>query len=259
MQSSADEARQAGSVTTRVAGGVARVEFFHPKKNSLPAALLAGLARHVTEAGRDDSVRVIVLSSGGDGPFCAGASFDELAAVDSPESGKEFFMGFARLILAMKSAPKFLLARVHGKAVGGGVGLAAAADYALASDRAAVKLSELALGIGPFVVGPCVERKLGRGNFMALALDTGWRDAGWACRRGLYAALFEDRESLDEAVHSLAARLAELSPEAMASLKRVFWEGTGDWDRLLEQRAAESGRLVRSEHARRAIAALRAR
>lgn len=246
-----------GTVEVTVTDGVGNIEFFHPKKNSLPAALLAGITDEVRRLGEESDVRVIVLRSAGDGPFCAGASFDELAAIETPEAGKNFFLGFARLILAMIRVPKLVLARVHGKAVGGGVGVAAAADYALASTRAAVKLSELALGIGPFVIGPCVEQKLGRGNFAAMALDTGWRDASWAYQRGLYAALFDDTEALDEAVHSLAGRLASLSPQAMARLKQVFWQGTEEWERLLETRAAESGRLVLTPFARQTILKLK--
>ncbi len=248
-----------GTVRTRADRGIGTLEFFHPKKNSLPGPLLAGLAAEVRRLGRDPAVRVIVLRSAGDGPFCAGASFDELAAIQDEEAGKSFFMGFARLILAIKAAPKFVLARVQGKAVGGGVGLVSAADYALATTAAAIKLSELALGIGPFVVGPCVERKLGHGNFAALAADTGWRDAGWAYQRGLYAALFEDVTTLDEALDSLAGQLASSSPDAMARLKQVFWQGTEHWDQLLEERAAESGSLVLSAYARQAIAAVKSR
>ena len=247
----------AGSVDVQVERGVATVEFHHPKKNSLPGALLGQLAAAVVDAGRDPEVRVTVLRSRGEGPFCAGASFDELAAVDSPWRGKEFFMGFARLILAMRDCPKLIVARVQGKTVGGGVGVVAAADYALASDSASVRLSELDLGIGPFVVGPAVQRKIGFGPFSAMSVDTGWRDAAWARRHGLYAATFPDLEELDRAVGDLSRRLALASPEAMARLKATLWRGCEDWDRLLEQRAAVSGELVVSDFAARAIAAFK--
>ncbi len=243
-----------GTVQVAVDRGVAALEFFHPRKNSLPGTLLARLAETVRDLGRDPDVRVLILRSGGTGPFCAGASFEELIAIDSPARGKEFFMGFARLILALKRCPKFVLARVHGKAVGGGVGLVAAADYALAAEGASLKLSELALGIGPFVVGPCVERKLGSGAFAAMSIDTAWRDAAWGQKHGLYADLFATVEELDMALMKLANRLAESSPEAMARLKRALWHGTDDWDRLLEERAAMSGELVLSEFTSRAIA-----
>ena len=249
-----------GHVHTALADGVATVRFGHPKGNSLPGALLARLAAAVADAGRDPEARVVVLRSDGDGPFCAGASFAELTAIADAARGKEFFMGFARLILAMRDCPKFVLARVHGPAVGGGVGVAAAADLALAHASAAVKLSELAVGIGPFVVGPAIERKIGLGGLQALAVDaTRFRDARWAEQRGLYAELFESVGELDAALDALAARLAASNPEAMATMKATFWHGTDGWPALLERRAETSGALVLSDFTRRAIAAFNAR
>jgi methylglutaconyl-CoA hydratase len=233
--------------------GVGTLTFFHPGKNSLPGALLKEIAEGVQILGGADSARVVVLRSDGGGPFCAGASFDELLSIENFEQGKEFFMGFARLILAMKKCPKFVIARVQGKAVGGGVGVVSAADYALASDRADIKLSELALGIGPFVIGPAVERKIGAGAFSALSLDADWRTAYWARSHGMYSEVFSSREDLDAAVNALTEKLAKFSPEAMAKLKTVFWEGSENWDQLLEERAAVSGKLVLSDFTRRAI------
>ncbi len=246
-----------GHVTIDIQNGIATITFFHPKKNSLPGNLLAELARGVESLGANDNAKVIVLQSEGEGPFCAGASFDELLAIENFEQGKTFFMGFARLILAMKQCPKFVIARIQGKAVGGGVGVASAADYTLATDRAAIKLSELALGIGPFVVGPAVERKIGNGPFGALSIDTGWRDAAWAKTHGLYADVFDSIEKLDTAVAALAQKLAQSSPEAMAKLKATFWKGTEHWDELLESRAEMSGKLVLSEFTSQAIAAFK--
>ncbi len=244
-----------GTVTSRLDGGIATVSFFHPKGNSLPGALLALLAEQVTAAGNDARARVIVLRSEGEGAFCAGASFQELQAITTAEQGTAFFMGFARLILAMVRCPKFVIARVQGKAVGGGVGVIAASDYALAHAGAAVKLSELAVGIGPFVVGPVIERKIGLAAFSALAVHaTGWRDAGWARDRGLFADTHDSVEALDTAVDSLARELAGSSPEAMARLKRVLWQGTDHWEALLPERAAMSGALVLTDFARKAIA-----
>lgn len=248
-----------GKVTIDIQYQVATISFYHPKKNSLPGALLKQLSEAVRAAGKDPAVRVIVLRSGGEGPFCAGASFDELLAIDSFERGKEFFMGFARLILAMKECPKFVITRVQGKAVGGGVGVVAASDYALATRGASIKLSELALGIGPFVVGPAVERKIGPGPFQALSIDTDWRDAGWAHAHGLYAQVHEDIGALDAAVNSLAQRLAQSSPAAMALLKSAFWKGTEEWQTLLEERAEMSGKLVLSEFTSKAISAFKNR
>jgi methylglutaconyl-CoA hydratase len=247
-----------GEVTASVRDGIAEVRFAHPQSNSLPGNLLAGLAREITQAGQRPDVRVIVLKSEGDKAFCAGASFDELMAIDTPEKGRLFFSGFAGVINAMRKAPCFVVARVQGRAVGGGVGLAAAADYCLALDSAAVKLSELAVGIGPFVVGPAVERKIGRAAFCELAIHaTRWKSAEWAREKGLYAELYPSAGELDQAIRDLAGQLAASSPDAMKQLKSVFWEGTEHWDRLLTERAAVSGELVLSPFAREAIARFR--
>jgi methylglutaconyl-CoA hydratase len=244
-------------VTAHVGDGIATIEFAHPKGNSLPGELLRRMADAVDEVGADSEARVVVLRSGEPGPFCAGASFDELRSIDDAGTGKEFFMGFARLILAMRRCPKFIIARVHGKVVGGGVGVVAASDYAIASAGASVRLSELAVGIGPFVVGPVIQRKIGLGAFQALAVDAAaWRDAEWAERHGLYAQIAPE---LDAAVEAKAKQLAAFNPEAMARMKSTFWDGTEQWDALLEERAAMSGTLVLSAFTRQAIAAFAAR
>jgi enoyl-CoA hydratase/carnithine racemase len=244
----------AGTVSHVVADGVADVCFGHPKSNSLPSTVLQGLAHAIDAMGARDDVRVILLRSYGTGAFCAGASFDELASIRDAATGKEFFMGFARVILAMIRSPKPIVARVHGKAVGGGVGIAAAADYAIATGAAAVRLSELAVGIGPFVVGPVIERKVGSAAFGAMALDADWRDAAWAERHCLYARVTTDATSLDSAVEALTVALAAANPDAVARVKRATWRETEAWPKLLEERAAMSGTLVLSEHARTAIA-----
>ncbi|MGE0440141.1 MAG: enoyl-CoA hydratase/isomerase family protein [Gemmatimonadales bacterium] len=246
--------RQDGLVERTTAAGVATITFGHPKSNSLPGALLARLATAVTDAGRDPAARVIVLRSSGTGPFCAGASFDELRAIANPDQGREFFSGFARVILAMIRAPKFVLARVHGKTAGGGVGVVAAADWAIASSGAAAKLSELAVGIGPFVVGPVIERKIGLGAYAAMSVDADWRSAEWGAAHGLYAAVADTVEAMDETLDRRAQWLAGCNPAAMKQLKQVFWAGTDGWDQLLAERAAMSGTLVLSEETRAAIA-----
>lgn len=242
-----------GTVNIDVQNSIAQVEFSHPKGNSLPGKVLQRLADTILQAGNDPAVRVIVLRSAGSGAFCGGASFDELKAISSPESGQEFFMGFAKVILAMKECPKFIISRVQGKVVGGGAGLVAASDYALAVESASVKLSELALGLGPFVIGPCVERRVGPANFSAMAIDADWRDAKWAHAAGLYTKLFQSIENLDSELSKLTANFAKYNPQAVARLKAVFWEGTEHWDVLLKSRAAASGTLALSEFTKRAV------
>lgn len=248
-----------GHVNLSIEKGIATVTFHHPQSNSLPGALLRELAATIEKAGEEADARVIVLRSEGEKAFCAGASFDELVAISNVEDGTAFFSGFAGVINAMRKAPKFVIARVQGKAVGGGVGLASAADYTLAHDSASVKLSELAVGIGPFVVGPAVERKIGTSAYAQLTIHaTGWQDATWAREKGLYAEVFSSHEAMDTAVRSLAQTLSESSPMAMAALKKVLWQGTDHWDQLLLERAAMSGRLVLSEFTSNAIARFKA-
>ncbi len=247
-------------VRHEVEHGIATIEFHHPSSNALPAIILRDLAKTINDVGMDTGVRVIVLRSAGHGAFCAGASFDELTAISNEAEGKGFFSGFAHVINAMRKCHKLIIGRVQGKAVGGGVGLVSACDYAIAQEGASVKLSELAVGIGPFVVGPAVERKMGRSSFSQLAIDAAeWRSAEWAKRHGLYSEVHGNTSEMDEAVDSLADRLTHSSPEAMWELKKIFWQGTEHWDTLLSERAAISGRLVLSDFTRNAIGAFKAK
>jgi methylglutaconyl-CoA hydratase len=249
-----------GHVTSSLDHGIATIEFFHPSSNALPGAILHDLAKTINDIGIDDRVKVIVLRSSGDKVFCSGASFDELIAINSEASGKTFFSGFAQVINAMRRCHKLIIGRVHGKAVGGGVGLISAVDYAIATDTASIKLSELAVGIGPFVVGPAVERKVGTSAFSQLAIDaTEWRSAEWAKRNNLYAEVHHSVAEMDDAVARLANKLAHSNPEAMFELKKIFWKGTEHWETLLTERAAISGRLVLSDFTRNAIGAFKAK
>ncbi|CAG5086594.1 enoyl-CoA hydratase/isomerase family protein [Parvicella tangerina] len=234
--------------------GITTIEFFHPLSNSLPGRVLGKLADTITQLGQDDNTKVIILKSAGDRAFCAGASFDELISIDNLETGKIFFSGFANVINAARKCPKLIIGRVQGKAVGGGVGMASAVDYCFATKFASVKLSELAIGIGPFVVGPAVERKVGTSTMSMMAINaTEWYSAEWAREKGLYANIYESADEMDTAIAELADKLANSNPEAMRLLKKVFWEGTENWDDLLSERAAMSGRLVLSEFTKNAI------
>jgi methylglutaconyl-CoA hydratase len=240
--------------------GITSIEFFHPQSNSLPGKMLNELAKEIHHAGLNADTKLIVLRSGGEKAFCAGASFDELVAIKNAEEGKIFFSGFARVINAMRTCGKLIIGRIHGKCVGGGVGLLAAVDYAIATESAEVKLSELAIGIGPFVVGPVIERKTGNAAFSHLAIDAGmWRNADWAKRKGLFAEVHNTIETMDESISRMAHTLAHSSPEAMAEMKKIFWKGTENWDQLLDERAAISGRLVVSRFTKDAIAKFKAK
>ena len=243
-----------GYVKTETHNSITTIEFFHPQGNSLPKAILEELAKEIHASGVEEDCRVIVLRSGGEKTFCAGASFDELAAIKNKDQGHDFFSGFAHVINAMRKCPKFIIVRVQGKCVGGGVGLVAAADYAIAAEGADIKLSELAFGIGPFVVGPVIERKIGLSGFSQLAIDSVlWRNADWARRKGLYAELHPSVEGMNESIIRLAGNLSHSNPEAMTEMKKIFWKGTEHWDQLLLERAETSGKLILSDYAKKAI------
>ena len=233
---------------------IGTIEFFHPQSNALPGHVLKELANTIEAAGKNNNIKVIILKSAGERAFCAGASFDELIAIDNEITGKEFFSGFANVINAARKCPKFILGRVQGKAVGGGVGMAAATDYCFATKFASAKLSELAIGIGPFVVGPAVERKIGTSAYCAMTINAGkWFDANWAREKGLYTEVFDSTDDMDTEIQKLATTLSQSNPEAMKELKKVMWSGSESWDTLLMERAEQSGKLVLSEFTRNAI------
>lgn len=227
---------------------ISTIEFFHPAHNSLPGDILDKLVEAINEAGSNEQVKVLIIKSGGDRTFCAGASFNELININDPETGRIFFSGFANVINAMRKCPKFIIGRVQGKAVGGGVGLAAATDYCLATKFASIKLSELNVGIGPFVVGPAIERKMGLSGLSQIAIDANsFYDADWARQKGLYAEIFNTVDELDARITDLAKELCQYNPDAMKNMKEIFWQGTENWDDLLAERAAISGKLVLSD------------
>jgi methylglutaconyl-CoA hydratase len=249
-----------GYVKKETHKGITTIEFFHPKSNSLPGAILETLAKEIHAAGIHPETKVIVLKSAGDKTFCAGASFDELAAIKNETEGEHFFSGFANVINAMRKCPRFIIARIQGKCAGGGAGIAAAADYAIALNTAEIKLSELAMGLGPFVIGPAVERKIGNAAFSALAIDAAiWRNSEWAKRKNMFAEVHETVENMDESIFRLANHLAQSSPQAMAQIKKMLWHGTDNWDELLKQNAAISGKLALSEFTKNAIEKFKAK
>ena len=237
-----------------IENGIGTIEFFHPQSNSLPGHILKKLADTISEAGKNKSIQVIVLKSGGDRAFCAGASFDELISIETLENGRQFFLGFANVINAARKCPKFIIGRIQGKVVGGGVGMASATDYCFATKFSSVKLSELAIGIGPFVVGPAVERKIGISAFSTMTINaTKWFDSNWALDKGLYSEVFDTSEEMDSKIERLASILSKSNPEAMKDLKKVIWEKTDHWDTLLTERAESSGKLVLSDFTKKAI------
>jgi len=237
-----------GYVNANMKDGIYTITFFHPAQNSLPTDLLNQLCAEIENAGKNTETKLIVLKSEGDRTFCAGASFAELVQIKDKEAGAEFFSGFAGVINACRKSPKIIIARVQGKAVGGGVGLAAAADYCLATEAAAIKLSELAIGIGPYVISPAVIRKIGLPAFSQLTIRaTDFQTALWAKEKGLYNDVYPDISTLDAELNALTQKLASYHPEALHGLKQILWEGTENWDELLTARAAISGELVLSE------------
>jgi len=245
-------------VSITIDESVGTIEFYHPQSNSLPSAILKELADTITSASINDDIKIIILRSGGDRAFCGGASFDELLEIRDAKSGKEFFLGFANVINAARKCPKFIIGRVQGKAVGGGVGMASATDYCIATQFASVKLSELAIGIGPFVVGPSIERKLGLSAFSQLTINaTNWQTAQWAREKGLFTEVYDTVEEMDDAIEILAKKLVLSNLDSMKELKKIIWSGTDHWDELLMQRAEISGERVLSDFTRKTIEKLK--
>lgn len=243
-----------GSLTTTINSTIATVQFSHPASNSFPRKLLNALTAELNQLSANTAVSVIILRSEGTGAFCAGASFDELLAVSNQEEGTQFFSGFANLINAMRKCSKIIIGRIHGKAVGGGVGIAAACDYAFATIDSAIKLSELAIGIGPFVIEPAVSRKIGKTAMTEMTLAaTEWKNTDWAQQKGLYAKVLQDQVELDIDLAHFTSKLASYNPEALVQMKKIIWEGTEDWDALLLERAAISGELVLSDFSKNAL------
>jgi len=251
---------QSGCVKAETHQGVTTIEFSHPLSNALPSKILEDLAKEIHFAGTHTETKVIILKSAGDKAFCAGASMAELSIIKTEAEGVKFFSGFANVINAMRKCPKFIIGRIQGKCVGGGVGIAAAVDYAIATDKADIKLSELEIGFGPFVIGPVVEKKIGNAAFSALAIDAAmWRNTDWAKRKGLFAEVHESIANMDESIYRLTQHLSHNNPAAIAEMKKIFWQGTENWDVLLKERAAISGKLVLSEFTKTAIAKIKAK
>ena len=246
--------RENGSLYINIESKIATIEFGHPASNSFPSELLERLQKGFYTLSEDESVNVIVLKSEGEKSFCAGASFDELIAVESMQQGKTFFSGFANVINAMRNCNKLIIGRIQGKTVGGGVGLAAACDYVLATEAASIKLSELSIGIGPFVIAPAVERKIGVSGLAELSLAAHeWKNAYWAKEKGLYAKVFDSIKELDNELLLFSEKLASYNPQALLEMKQILWENTPSWKNLLHERAAISGELVLSEFTKQAL------
>jgi methylglutaconyl-CoA hydratase len=247
-------------VRTETQGALSIIEFYYPPVNSLPGFILKKLENAIIKEGENPDTHLILLRSGGKRAFCAGASFDELSEIGNLEDGKKFFSGFANVINAMRKSSKIIVGRVHGKTVGGGVGLVCAMDYCFAVEKAAIRLSELAVGIGPFVVGPAVERKIGLAKMTQITLTPAtWQSSDWAKDSGMFTEVFPTVSEMDQHIIEFTNTLLSYNPRALHDLKRTLWEGYDHWDALLIQRAEISGKLVLSEFTRSAIAKFKAK
>lgn len=242
-----------GILLTTIENKIATLEFGHPASNSFPGDLLNRLTNELDNLSQNPDVSIIVLKSSGQGAFCAGASFEELLTVSNLDEATQFFSGFANVVNAMRRCSKIIVGRIHGKAVGGGVGIAAACDYALATTGSAIKLSELGIGIGPFVIEPAVTRKIGKSATTEMTLEAEWKTAAWANQKGLYAKIFETSAELDNEIEAFANTLASYNPEALTEMKKALWAGTENWSTLLYERAEISGKLVLSDFSRKAL------
>ena len=243
-----------GSIQTTVENKIATIEFEHPASNSLTQELLHRVASELTILSTNPDISVVILKSSGTGVFCAGASFDELLAVSNLDQATKFFSGFAHVLNAMRTCSKVIIGRVHGKAVGGGLGIIAACDYVFATMDSSIKLSELSIGIGPFVIEPALSRKMGKAATAALTLASNeWKDSDWAKSSGLFTKVFAGQVTLDKELVEFSTKLASYNPEAVSEIKKIFWEGTENWETLLFERAAISGKLALSEYTKRAL------
>lgn len=243
-----------GTIEVTIHDNVATLAFFHPASNSFPSSLLQELTDEINRLGKNETISIIILKSTGTGAFCAGASFEELLSVSNYEEGSRFFSGFANVINAMRKCPKLIIGRIQGKAVGGGVGLVAACDYSFATNKSDIKLSEIAIGIGPFVIEPVVSRKIGKMAMAEMTLNpTIWKTSKWGLEKGLFSEIFETVEELDFRLQEYSRELSSYNPDALFEIKKVLWEGTDNWDSLLYERAAISGRLVLSDFTKSAL------
>lgn len=243
-----------GSIQTTIENKIATIEFEHPASNSLTQELLHRVASELTILSTNPAISVVILKSSGTGVFCAGASFDELLAVSNLDQATKFFSGFAHLLNAMRTCSKVIIGRVHGKAVGGGLGIIAACDYVFATMDSSIKLSELSIGIGPFVIEPALSRKMGKAATAALTLASNeWKDSEWAKSSGLFTKVFAGQVTLDKELVQFSTKLATYNPEAVSEIKKILWEGTENWETLLYERAAISGKLALSEYTKQAL------
>lgn len=242
-----------GNIAVTIYNKIATITFSSAAGNSFSSKMLQELTEILYSLSTNIDVTIIILQSNGK-TFCAGASFDELLEIDDFDSGKKFFSGFANVINAMRKCFKIVIGKIQGKAVGGGVGLAAACDFVFAHTEAAIKLSEIAIGIGPFVIEPVVSKKIGKTAMTELTLQpTLWKDALWAYNKGLFSKVLNNQEELDKETELFAQELASYNPDSLSQIKKVIWENTEDWDELLYERAAISGKLVLSEFTKNAL------
>ena len=248
-----------GFVTQELKNNIAEITFGTPKSNALPGEILEKLAQTIIESGRDENVKAILLKSEGDKAFCAGASFDELLEIDDLENSKIFFGGFAKVLNAMRSCGKLVVVRVQGKTTGGGVGIACAADYCFATKDAAMALTELNLGIGPFVIGPYVERKIGKSAYEAISIDADFRSADWCEKHDVYHSVSENIQEMDAKIEAFMKKLSERSADALASIKKVSWEGSEHFDQLMPERILMSASLILEDSAKQNIQKIKER
>ena len=223
---------------------VAAVALARPDaRNALNAELIGELARCMEELAEDGSVRVVVLTGEGDF-FCAGADIGYMrdTAEFSYEENLEDARKLAAVFRAVDECPKPVLARVRGAAIGGGVGLVAAADVVAAEEGAVFAFSEVRLGISPATIAPFVLRKIGTSQTRAL-FQTGERfDAARAQEIGLVHEVAAEG-NLDAAVGEKVAALLAGGPEALAATKALLRElreaASGETTEIMARRIAE--------------------
>lgn len=240
-------------VTSQIENQISTITFGTPKSNSLPGEILEKLAKTILEEGAKPEVKIILLKSEGEKAFCAGASFDELLEIKDLETSKKFFGGFAKVLNAMRTCGKIVVVRVQGKTTGGGVGITCAADYCFATENASLALTEINLEIGPFVISPFVERKVGKSQMIAMSLDAEFRDANWAVQHNVYNKIFSTISEMDEEIEKFLNRLSTKNHKVLAKIKELSWEGTEHFGEILPEKINISANLVLEDSAKENI------
>ncbi len=191
--------------------------------NAFDDSLIAAITTAFTELGTDPTVRVVILAGAGKS-FSAGADLGWMKRMASYGRDDNYAdaLALAEMVHAIAACPKPVIARVHGAAFGGGVGLVAACDMAVGGPRASFCLSEVKLGLIPAAISPYVIEAIGTRAARRYFLTAERFDAAEALRLGLLHSLVDDEAALDTTISGLVDALLTGGPHALAAAKRLI-------------------------------------